>query len=331
MMTTKIEELWRGALQLARAKPIEANGYRLTRMAPESRFDIYAGVDSSSFVLLAIGVHARPPNIATESSSLDYFRQQRQDGSWLMVLRIRQNELETVFGRLCQDLADAAEGVPDEKALVFLFRERLNLWKKLFQHGGNGFLQPHEIKGLIAELLVLELLVRSGERDVHETVSGWIGPLGSDQDFMYSERVLEVKAVGPGAATISISSLEQLDCAVSIHLILATLRSATHGELGAIGLNALTTRIEGLIADSPAALKLFKERLLESRYIEHDFYDTVLFECMSIVSYAVTEDFPKLIRNMVPTGVVNASYSIEINSLSDFRSDIFHDGRQKVS
>ena len=150
-MMTKIEELWRDALQQARNKPIEANGFRLTRMAPESRFDIYAGVDSSSFVLLAIGIHARPPNIATDSSSLDYFRQQRKDGSWLMVLRLRQNGLETVFGRLCQDLADAAEGVPDEKALVVLFRERLNLWKKLFQHGGSGFLQPHEIKGLTAE------------------------------------------------------------------------------------------------------------------------------------------------------------------------------------
>lgn len=47
-MMTKIEELWRDALQQARNKPIEANGFRLTRMAPESRFDIYAGVDSSS-------------------------------------------------------------------------------------------------------------------------------------------------------------------------------------------------------------------------------------------------------------------------------------------
>lgn len=321
-MMTKIEELWREALLQARAKPIEANGYRLTRMAPESRFDIYAGVDSSSFVLLAIGISARPPNVTTDSSSLDYFRQQRKDGSWLMVLRLRQNGLETVFGRLCQDLFDAAEGVPDEKALVLLFRERLNLWKKLFQHGGNGFLQPHEIKGLIAEMLVLELLIQGGERDVHETVSGWIGPLGSDQDFMYSELALEVKAVGPGAETILISSLEQLDCAVPLHMVLATLRPATPGESGAIGLNALATRIEGRIANSPEALNIFKERLLQSRYVEHDFYDTVLFECMSIVSYAVTDDFPKLVREMVPGGVVNANYSIEITSISDFRSDI---------
>lgn len=321
-MTTKIEELWRDALQQARNKPIEANGYRLTRIAPESRFDIYAGVDSSSLVLLAIGIHARPPNIATDSSSLDYFRQQRMDGSWLMVLRLRQNGLETVFGRLCQDLADAAEGVPDEKALVTLFRERLNLWKKLFQHGGSGFLQPHEIKGLIAEMLVLELLIRNGVRDVNETVSGWIGPLGADQDFMYSDRAIEVKAIGPGAESISISSLEQLDCTVPIDLILVTLRPATPGEPGVIGLNGLAARIEGLIAESPEALNIFKERLLEARYVEHEFYETLLFEPTSIVAYSVKNTFPKLVRDMVPAGIVCASYSIGIDSIAEFRSDM---------
>lgn len=321
-MMTKIEELWRDALQQARNRPIEANGYRLTRMAPESRFDIYAGVDSSSFVLLAIGIHERPPNIPTDSSSLDYFRQQRKDGSWLMVLRLRQDGLETVFGRLCQDLSDAAEGVPDEKALVVLLRERLHLWKKLFQHGGSGYLQPHEIKGLIAEMLVLELLIRDGERGVHETVTGWIGPLGADQDFIYSDRAIEVKAIGPGAESISISSLEQLGCAVPMDLIVATLRPATPGEPGAIGLNALAARIEGMIAKSPEALNIFKERLLEAGYVEHEFYETLLFEPTSISAYSVRDTFPKLVRDMVATGIVGASYSIGIDSIADFRSDM---------
>lgn len=315
---TKIEELWQEAIEQARLKPIEENGYRLTRMAPDSRFDIYAGVDASSFVLLAIGIHARPPAVATESSSLDYFRQQRQDGSWLMVLRLRQNGLESVFGRLCQDLVDAAEGMSDEKALVGLFRDRLNLWKKLFQHGGSGFLQPHEIKGLIAELLVLESLLCKQDRDAHETVVGWVGPLGADQDFVYSDRAIEVKAVGPGAESVSISSLEQLDCPVPMHLVLATLRQATPGEPGAVGLNGVTTRIEGLIASSPEALSVFKERLLEARYVEHEFYDTVLFEPGVFFRYRVDEAFPKLVSNMVPAGVVKATYAVDINSMAEF-------------
>lgn len=318
---TKIEELWRDALQLAKSKPIEANGFRLTRMDPDARFDIYAGVDASSFVLLAIGVRTRPPNVVTDSSSLDYFRQQRQDGSWLMVLRLRQIGLEAVFGRLCQDLIDASAGVPNEKALVALFKDRLNLWKKLFQYGGSGFLQPHEIKGLIAEMLVLESLMRDDKRDFNEAVTGWVGPLGADQDFMYSDRSLEVKALGPGAESISISSLEQLDCVVPLHLVTMILRQATSGEPGAIGLNSLAARIQGTIAASPEALKTFQERLLEARYVEHEFYDTVLFEVVSRVCYLVTDSFPRLTGKMVSHGIASASYAIEIDAILDFRDD----------
>lgn len=316
---TRIEELWQEAIRQAGLKPIEGHGYRLTRMAPDSRFDIYAGVDASSFVLLAIGVHVRPPNISTESSSLDYFRQQRKDGSWLMVLRLRQSGLESVFGRLCQDLIDAANGVPDEKALVSLFRERLNLWKKLFQHGGSGFLQTHEIKGLLAEMLVLESMLEAGKRDLHATVVGWTGPLGADQDFIYSDWAVEVKAIAPGAESVNISSLEQLDCSVPLHLVLAALRQATFGEACAIGLNGLAARIEGLIASNPDALTVFKERLLEARYVEHEFYDSVLFEPVSVIKYRVDDSFPKLVNDMVPDGIVSASYALDINAIAEFR------------
>jgi hypothetical protein len=223
-----------------------------------------------------------------------------------------------VFGRLCQDLVDVAESVPDENALVSLFKERLNLWKKLFQYGSSGFLEPHEIKGLIAELLVLEILIRDGKRNAHETLSGWNGPLGADQDFMYSDLAIEVKGIGIGAESISISSLEQLDCSVSMYLVVATLRQATPGEQGGIGLNILTTKIEGMISESPEALGIFKERLLEARYVEHEFYETVLFEPISISSYSVTDTFPKLISNAVPIGIVRANYAIEIASISGF-------------
>lgn len=318
---TKIEDLWKDAFHQATTSPIEPNGFRLTRISKESRFDIYAGIDTSSFVLLAIGTHAKPPGISTDASSLDYFRQQRSDQSWLMVLRLRQHGLETVFGKLCQDLVDAAEGVSDEKALVALFRERLSLWKRLFHPGGTGFLQPHEIKGLIAELLVLESLIGSDERDLEETIVGWVGPLGADQDFLYSDRAFEVKALGPGADSVSIASLEQLDCAVPLHLTLVTLRQASSGEPNAVGLNTMAARIEGTVAANPGALRTFKGRLLEAGYVEHEFYDTVLFEPMSLVSYRVDEGFPRISRDMVPSGIASATYSLDINAIDKYRHD----------
>ncbi|KWC70679.1 hypothetical protein WL55_12690 [Burkholderia cepacia] len=317
-MMAMIEDLWRTAIVEVSRKPIEPNGFRLTRIHPESRFDIYAGVDESAFVLLAVGIHATPPSIATDSASLDYFRQQRLDGSWLMVLRLRKRGLEAVFGRLCQDLMDASENVPNENTLVSLFKERLNLWKKLFQDGGDGFLRPHEIKGLIAELLVLETLVHGGMRDVNETVTGWTGPLATDQDFVFSDCALEVKAIGPGAENVSISSLEQLDCRLPMHLIIVTLRQAAPSDPAAIGLNNLIARIEGSIAGNADTLKIFKERLLEASYFEHEYYDSILFEPLSMLRYQITDEFPKLTPEMVPPGISSATYAISICSISNF-------------
>lgn len=318
-MMTRIEEIWAESLRQVRSHPMEPSGFRLTRMDPDARFDIYAGIDASSFVLLAIGVRARPPNIVLESSSLDYFRQQRQDGSWLMVLRLRQSGLETVFGRLCQDLIDASGSVSGEGALIALFKERLNLWKKLFQQGGSGLLQTHQIKGLIAELLVLEGMIESGIRDLSETVAGWLGPLGADQDFLFSDSAIEVKAVGPGVDCISISSLRQLDCPVPMHLAILVLRQATTGEPGVISLNSLVARIEGAIASSSDALRVFKERLLEACYVEHEFYDTVLFESVSRTLFFVGEGFPKIVAEMVSPGIIKASYEISMDAIAGFK------------
>lgn len=319
MMTTRIEQIWLEISESAKAQPIADGTYKLRRIDPEFRFNVFGGVDGSGYVLLAIGVAATPPALKLESASLDYFRQRRSDGSWIMALRLRQPGLSGVFGRLCQDLIDAMGTVSSEQDLISLFRERLILWKKLFERGSGGHLEPYQIKGLIAELLVLESLVASGQRPPMEAVTAWVGPCGADQDFQLSDIAIEVKAIGPGADVVSISSLQQLDALVPIRLSVHTLRTASAGEPGALGLNALAPRIEGLLASSPGALLLYGARLLEAGYVEDPHYDTVLFQHMGIEEFAVNAAFPRLTRANVPDGVESASYAVSLNVLRSAR------------
>ncbi len=124
-----------------------------------------------------------------------------------------------------------------------LFRDRLNLWKKLFDHGSSGLLEPYQVKGLIAELLVLEAILLAGRRSPLEAAIAWVGPAGADQDFQFSDEAIEVKAVSPGAESISISSLQQLDAPVPIRVSMYTMRPASPGEPDAIGLNTLVLRL----------------------------------------------------------------------------------------
>lgn len=313
MTKTRIEEVWAEISEAAQTKPILDGAFVLRRIDPDLRFDIFGGVDSSGSVMLAVGTAQKPPLVELESASLDYFRQRRVDETWLMVLRLSQRNLLAVFGRVCQDLMEASTTVAGEDQLIRLFRDRLNLWKRLFEQGGTGLLEDHRVKGLFAELLVLETELAA--RPVLEAVSSWVGPLGADQDFLFSDLAIEVKAIGPGTEGLSISSLRQLVAAVPLSIRVLTLRPASPGEKGAITLNSLVLRLEGSLSSSPDALALFRERLLGAGYVEDEHYDGVAFETLLAENLNVTESFPKLTLDSVPEGIVSASYVISLEAV----------------
>lgn len=323
MMTkTKIESLWQAIRQQTESVTTESGGFRLLRLDPEYPFSIFAGVDDSGNVLLAIGVDSRPPNISVKTQAFDYFRQQRAGGSWLMVLRLIRSGLDPVFGRLCQDLVDAAASVPSQAALIKLFRERLILWQKLFQQGNNGCLEKYQIKGLMAELLSLEYLLTEKTGIMAETTIAWTGPLGADQDFIFGDRAIEVKATSPSADKVSISSAGQLDALVPMELWIYVLRESTRGEQDCICLIELATRIEGLLSGCTEGLTIFKERLLAAGYIEQECYESACFNVMAINKYSVSDGFPRLIGMGLPSGVSDISYSISISAIDPFKIDI---------
>jgi len=316
-MKTKIEIAWKEISEGLTERQIAKDAYILRRLDPASRFDIYAGMDASDCVMLAIGVRRPPPSINLASAALDYFRQQRADGTWLMALRLRQSALAGVFGRLCQDLVDALISVADETELVALVRDRLSLWKKLFEHGQSGLLEPFQVKGLMAELLILESIIINGTRTPLEAVNAWVGPLEADQDFQFSDEAIEVKAIGPNADGVSISSLQQLDSPLPLRLTVQTMRSASPGEEGAIDLNSLVLRIETGIAAFPDALAIFKARMLEGRYVENPYYDTIPFQLVKSEAFIISRNFPKLTLSMVPDGVMSATYELSLNAIRD--------------
>jgi hypothetical protein len=318
-MTTKtqIETVWNCIRQESAEVPIRKGEFQLIRLDPECRFDIFAGIDGSGYVMLAIGVTAHPPVIDVETP-LDYFRQQRTGGGWLMVLRLTNSGLDQVFGRLCQDLVDAAVSVSTQTALITLFRERLILWKRLFQGENSLLLQNHQIKGLIAELLALEFFITGQRYSMTECVVAWNGPVGGDQDFLFCENAVEVKAISPYADRVGISSVGQLDAAVSMELWVYTLKESARSESGCVSLTDLARRIEHLLAGCPDALAVFRQRLLAAGYVEHEHYEFVVFTVMNIKQYEVTEGFPRICAATVSEGISDISYSILLSSITSF-------------
>lgn len=318
-MTTRIEAIWESEARQAGALPIEAGAFRLTRLGDRQGHDIYAGLDDGLHAILGLGVSIRPPAIVLESGAFDYFRRQRADGSWLLVLRLKRRGLESVFGRLCQDLADSASLVKAEDAVVALFVERLRLWERLFSGSDDGLLPKHRIRGLVGELLVLERLLVVRAASIGELVDSWVGPQGKDQDFHLADWSIEVKTINPGARSVGISSLRQLTAHVPLTLTVITLGASVSNSTEAVCLNSLVDRLEFRIAAEPAWLSTFRERLLAAGYVDHRRYGEDWFVAMRQDSFAVTADFPKLVPSDVVPAITGVRYELDIAALSGFR------------
>lgn len=316
---TRIESLWQAIRHEAAGNRISEGEFRLVRVDSQHPFEIYAGVDGAGSVMLAMGVSARPPVIDADTGALNYIRTQRAGGTWIMALRLAGSDLEQVFGRLCQDLIDAAAHVATEAALVSLFRERLLLWKRLFRDGGSGLLQKFQIKGLIAELLALEAFMVPHTDDPAVPVISWVGPAGADQDFLFADCAVEIKAVSPGSEKVGIASAGQLCADVPLELHLYILRESSPSEAGAISLPALASRIEQRLSDRPDALHAYRSKLMEAGYVEHDFYQSVAFTLMETRRYAVCDDFPRLVRPGLSEAIADVTYSILLSSIAPFQ------------
>ncbi len=69
----------------------------------------------------------------------------------------------------------------------------------------------------------------------------------------------------------------------------------------------------------PNALNIFKAKVLESGYVENEYYKDICFKVTDLLKFAVAENFPKFKRELVPSGILDATYSISLSAISNFR------------
>lgn len=315
---TRIEELWESLRSGMGGSPGDAGGWQLVRIDMEHPFDIYAGTDGTGAAVFAISVGVRPPAIDADTQALTCFTMPRAGGRSLMGLRLASTTLESVFGRLCQDLTDAATDVGSEAALVALFRARLQLWKRLFRDGGLGLLKKHEIRELVAELLALGEYIDADRENPLQPVICWKNPCAS-QDFVFPDRALEVASVGPGAEAVGIASALQLDAAVPLTLRVCVLRECDATDRGALTLPLLVARTAQTLAGVAGAPGALHDRLLAAGYVEHEHYHTIAFVPLETRHYAVGDGFPRLVRANLPAGIPDVTYTILHASIGAFQ------------
>jgi hypothetical protein len=170
-----------------------------------------------------------------------------------------------------------------------------------------------ELRGLIGELLVFELDVLPKHRPT-DAVMAWNGPFGAPQDFtLPTGQRIEVKAVRGDATSCQINGLDQLDAA-SDPLTLTVVRldqTGTHAE-GAVTATGLIERLRERLIEDPAALNEFESRLAAAGWHDHPDHRNFAVLVVGVEHHAVDGDFPRLIRGLVPQGVLEARYDVTL-------------------
>jgi hypothetical protein len=237
-------------------------------------------------------------------------------GGNLLVLSLEEPSSRDLFAEVCSDVVRALVRSEDEGETDLLpeFGARLAAWRA-FLRDQSGGISRQETIGLIGELLLLEqLLVRSTD-----ALASWKSPDDGLHDFESCGHALEVKTSLGSARRLHVSTLDQFDVAGLASLHVAHVRLVEQRD--GITLGTLTERIAGQFA-SDRDRRLFANALLRrglAPSIVDDPGPAVRHDGTEV--YVVRDGFPCLSRAVVPAGIADATYQIEVQALRGFLAD----------
>lgn len=240
-----------------------------------------------------------------------------RSGQQRLVLSLEHTGDLDIFEGLCNTLTTALATSAASDDAFRITVSHLNRWK-VFLSGRSRPLSSNEARGLLAELLFLERMLGRGVPQ-SQAISGWSGPERAAHDFQTSAASVEIKSIGSNSRNrVRISSEDQLESSGKPLFLRIYRLSEAVSTVDGVSLNDLVARISKLITSSDA-LDDFTRKLAAVGYAPLPAYDEPRFTCQEIISYRVTDDFPRLTRRELPAGVVGVTYDLLLEKLEPFR------------
>lgn len=248
----------------------------------------------------------------------------RHDGEWAMTFTLTDIRFKKTFMSLCWDLAERSKDASSEADGLSLFAVALGEWKKLMTFHDSDTLSQSQVRGLIAELW-FGFVSGHIHAPVEQIQEAWQGPLGSDQDYKFVDRVYEVKSVHTDSTKVRISSAEQLD-APYMNLVLVTLTETPVKVAGSWSLVDLIRHVEDLHAGDLSSLERLTFKLEQKLRIDksNPYYAEHHYLPVDYRGFTVSPDFPAVRASGIPTDVVDVSYSLKIPALNNFLTFTAH-------
>lgn len=246
-----------------------------------------------------------------------------KEGKKDITIILSDNDLLDVFILFVEDLIRSLETINDENNIPLILNEKVGYWGKLFAKIGGELLSKERQRGLYGELTFLNTLLNSSN-DFVKTISCWMGPEGSNQDFSNGLSAVEVKSSKSTKPSINIASELQLDWTILDNLFLYVIHLDELNN-NSNTLKKLIDEIKQKVEKHPNVLRLFEEKmdLVGIPLGEEKHYNEVGFIIRSQKAYEVQNGFPVLINDTISNDAIhNVKYQIDLTALEPFEAKL---------
>lgn len=284
------------------------------RVDSEHPIDIFIGYDENGYKSLAITGETLTKNLVS-TSIISVSSKKRYDNKIQLIFSLTDDSFISLFLHYCEDVINSSKNISSAIVLDFLVG-RWNYWRKMFKVTNSDLLSDSVIKGLVGELLFLNKKM-FGKYEVASSIAAWMGPEMAHKDFEINDDWYEVKSTDSSSASIKISSLSQLDAENEGRLAVVLLDKASPENTNSYNLNSCVSNTLLKINDESVADE-FMNKLAEMGYFYDIRYDNICYALKSITQYKVNDNFPRMTATDISTGITNVSYSVLLQSISQF-------------
>lgn len=311
---------------------VPKSDYNARSVSHEGWLPIYWGRDRFGRYLLIIdlaGDYSEQFNasrVSVKGIDID-LRGVESASSQRLVISLEEKQNSDLFYGLCRTMISRLQPVETSSNALTIALQHIQRWKVFLSGKHSKVLSEEEIRGLFGELLFLRFLATQ-LGGWGAALSSWVGPDGAHQDFQFGQAAAEIKALsGRERNSVRISSEDQLELSTEfLYLVTYHLREADDTPEGK-SLNNLVRECEQELKSEDEVV-LFSDRLGESGYIEMDHYESPRFTVLEREAFRVEADFPRIIRSLLPDGVLRVKYEVALEKLVRFKCSLAKIGHE---
>ena len=311
MTTTEISDLWASI-------NVSAGVTTGRRIDADHPLDFFASYDEENRMQLLL-ISDIFPVLPASSKQIVVRANPRNDGQYAICFSLTDPALKELFFSLTWDIMNCTYDTSDRHAGINKAVGRFKKWQKMFA-ASKEKMSSTQVKGLIGELLLLRDICID-KYGVEKAIEGWVGPLGTDQDFQFDDMWYESKAVSASKDKISISSFEQLDSDKDGILVVNRIENTSSLEPESFTLESLIKIIYDMISSNEYLKTLFHMRLALYGYNEADDRYEESYKSIAAEKYSVDTEFPKIIRSKLDAAICAGSYEISLPAIQNWRID----------